>query len=235
MKKTERTYNLSDAVLLRYGNRIAEVIPEDFEAFKTFDTTFPDSYQADLKTSLASVMALKTDMVIVDEMAEKTQAVQEAMAACNSAFRTIKFFVNKAFPGNTAVHNQFGFNDIAKARRNHGTMLLFMGDFTKVTQSYRTALLEAGCSEGLLDSLPQLHQELQEAETAQELFKKERGLLTQQRVEKLNELYKLLTPVSEMAQIIYANDEARRARYSLPSPNASTPSSSNGADEVTDA
>ncbi len=228
MTKLIRVFNLQDAVLQQHGKNVSEVITEDIEQFKAFDSTFSESYPELLKTALDSVLGSSSDMVVIDEMAEKTQAVHDAMAACNTAFRTIQFFIKKAFPGNKAVHNQFGFNDIRKARQSQSNMLKFMNDFTRVTASYKTELITAGCSEPLIDSLPQLYANLQEAETAQELFKKERGLLTQERIEKLNELYRLLTPVNEMAQIIFADDEARRARYSLPSPKSST----NSADDL---
>ncbi|WP_430818051.1 hypothetical protein, partial [Carboxylicivirga marina] len=157
-----------------------------------------------------------------DEMTEKTQAVYDAAAGCNSAYRTIISFAVKAFADNKAVQNQFGANDINKVRKDHTRLVVFMGDLIKVVNKYREQLISAGCSELLIDSLPQLHSQLIEVKTAQELFKKERGIITQERVEKLNNLYDLLTPISEMAQIIFADDEARLARYLMPRPKSST-------------
>lgn len=228
MSKTERSYNLSDANLQQFSAVVGETLPKDIADFKHFDSTFPDTYPQTIKDALAEVQAIKTDMVIIDEMAEKTQAVNNAMGACNTSFRTIKFFVLKKFPGNVAIHNQFGFNDIRKVRNKHALMVVFMDDFIKVTNNYKTELVEAGCSETLIDNLPQQLDNLKQSNTDQEMFKKERGLITQDRIEKLNELYNCLVPVSQMAQIIYADDEARLARYRIPSPK----SASNSEDDL---
>lgn len=150
------------------------------------------------------------------------------MDACNGAFRSVKYFVLKAYPDNVAIHNQFGFNDIRKVRQNQGRMVIFMGDFIKVTDAHKEKLIEEGCNAALLDKLPSLLTDLQDSKTDQEVFKKERGVITQERIEKLNELYKLLVPISEMAQIIFADDEARLKSYLLPSPKSST----NSADDL---
>lgn len=222
MGKNDRAFNLNDATLQQHGSTVAKTLPQDADMFKAFDSTFAEDYPGLIDACLADVQSIKTDMVVIDEMSEKTEAVNNAMAECNTAFRTIKFFVAKAFPDNKAVQNQFGFNDIRKLRNNQTGMVVFMGDFIKVVSSYRNQLIAEGCSTELIDSLPLLHNKLKEAKTAQEMFKKERGIITQERVEKLNELYDLLAPISEMAQIIFADDEARLARYLMPRPKSST-------------
>ncbi|TRX65911.1 hypothetical protein [Carboxylicivirga sp. M1479] len=228
MSKNDRLFNVPDATLQQHGTSVATVLPNDLEKFKFFDSTFLDSYPDTIKAAIEEVKAIKTDMVIIDEMTEKTQAVYDSAAACNRAYRTITFFVLKAFSDNKAVQNQFGANDIGKLRKDNTRLVVFMGDLIKVVNKYRVELITAGCSEVVIDSLQQLHTKLSEAKTAQELFKKERGLITQDRVKKLNDLYELLVPISEMAQIIFADDEARMARYLLPRPKSST----NSADDL---
>jgi len=187
-----------------------------------------DSYPSTINEAVNVVTNMKTDMVVIDEMAERTLNVNNALAACNRGFRTVKFFVLKAFPDNKAIQNQFGLNDIRKIRNDQTGMVVFMGDLIQITTKHREALIAEGCSEALLDELQSLQKNLQDTKTAQEMFKKERGLKTQDRIEKLNELYNLLKPISEVAQIIYADDEARLARYLMPLPK----SSSNSEDDL---
>lgn len=228
MSKLERNFKLTDARLQQFGATVCETLPQDLLDFQAFDSTLPDNYADSIKAAIESIQTVKTDMVVIDEMAERTQAVNDDMAGCNTAFRTIKYFVMKCFPGNTAIHNQFGFNDIEKVRKNHARMLVFMRDFTGVTMQHKAKLVEAGCSEALVDSLPDLVSQLQNSKTEQEVFKKQRGLITQERVEKLNDLFDLLNPISDMAQIIYADDEARLNRYRFPTPK----SASNSVDDL---
>lgn len=222
MKKKARLFSFSDVVLMQHGAMVVKFLPEDLIDFIKFDSTFLPDYPAGIYTLISKLKTLKSDKVVIDEMTELTQTSNDALAACNRAFRTIGFFVSKVYKGNVAVQNQFGFNDIRAARQDHGRMIRFMDDLILVCKSYRQALIDGGCDEAVVDSLPTLRDQLQVAETRQEKFKKDRGLITQERVEKLNALYELLVPVSEMAQIMYADDPARLSRYTLPRPKSST-------------
>ncbi len=232
MSQNERQYNIPDADLLQHGKEVATVITEDLQDFKQFDATFQDEYPTSIQQAIDTVKAMKTDMLVIDEMAEKTSAVNEALSACNRAYRTVKYFVEKAFPGNRAIQNQFGFNDIAKYRTDATGMIVFMGDFISMVDKHKTELTSQGCNEQLLDSLSAVRDHLQATKIAQELFKKERGLITQERVEKLNELYRLLSPVSEVASIIYSDDQARLARYTFPRPKTTSKTPVEELDEV---
>ncbi|WP_372645244.1 hypothetical protein [Ancylomarina sp.] len=89
-------------------------------------------------------------------------------------------------------------------------------------------LVAQGCQETLIDKLFVDAQNLKAANIEHEKFKKERGVITQERVMLLNEVYKLVKPLSDMAQIIYNDDAAHLAKYSLPKPK----SSQNTADDL---
>ncbi len=221
MPKNERLFTVSDATLIEHADTVKASLPDDIAEFTSFDTTISAEYPNTIAAAIDAVLALKSDQVIIDEQVEKTQNVNEAMGQCTNAYRTVAFFVRKAFNGNRAVQNQFGLNDIEKVRNNQPRMILFMEELADTVQKYQADLVAAGCNEAVITSLPQKAEALRTANTEQEKFKKDRGLLTQERVEKLNELYKLLVPISEIAQIIYADDPARLARYMLPKPKGS--------------
>ena len=136
MSQNERQYNITDADLLQHGETVAVVIVEDIEDFTRFDTTIQGEYPTTIQKAIGAVKAIKTDMLVIDEMAEKTTAVNKALTDCNRAYRTIKYFVEKAFPDNRAIQNQFGFNDIAKYRADATGMIVFMGDFITIVSKY---------------------------------------------------------------------------------------------------
>ncbi len=77
----------------------------------------------------------------------------------------------------------------------------------------------------MIDSLPTLQQKLFEANNNQEMFKKERGKVTRERVEKINILYDHLKTISDIARIIYADNPAQLEKYLFPTPKSSTNSS----------
>lgn len=223
-----RLFNIPDANLIEFGEMVAEKLPEDIEELHNFDRTITEAYPASIRSAINEVKSIPTDQVIIDEMAALTKNVNDALAACNKCYRTISFFVRKAFPHNQSIQNQFGLNDIANVRYNDSKMILFFNDVAKVVNKYRTELVEAGCNDSVLESLDEIGNNLKNANTKQELFKKERGVITSQRVEKLNQLYNLLVPISQISQIIFSDDQARLASYVLPRPK----SSSNGPDDL---
>jgi hypothetical protein len=228
MSFNDRLFKMPEAHLLQHAEMVASMYPTDVVDFSAFDSTFTIDYAATIKNSINAVTALKSDQVVIDQMAEHTQHVLDAMGTCNSDYKTVAYFVRKAFKNNKAVQNQFGFNDIEKARSSQPKMILFMEEHAGTAAEHKVDLIAQGCNALLIDKLIVDAQNLKEANTKQEKFKKERGVITQDRVNLLNKVYLLVKPLSEIAQIIYNDDAARLAKYSLPKPK----SSQNSADDL---
>lgn len=226
MASIKRIYNFSDAILLEFAEHMVDALYLDIDLFTKFDSKFTPESVSDIRHSVDTVYSIKTDNVIRDELAELTQNVSVSLNDCNTCYRGIMYFVEKAFPGNMPVHNQFGKNDIAKAKTNQFPMVMFMENMEKMVSKYRNELIKVGCSESLIDSISEHKKTLLERNRLQESYKKERAVITQDRLVACNNLYKKLRPVSEMSKIIFANDPARLSKYSLPV--SKQPGSSNG-------
>jgi hypothetical protein len=225
MSLNDRLFKMPEAKLLEHAEVVARMYPTDVVSFTAFDSTFTIEYETTIKNAISAVTALKSDQVIIDEMAECTQHVLDAMGTCNTDYKTIAYFVRKAFKNNKAVQNQFGFNDIEKVRRSQARMVLFMEEHAGTATDHKAELVAEGCNEALIDQLLVDAQNLKEANIKQEKFKKERGVITQERVKLLNGVYLLVKPINDIAQIIYSDDAARLAKYSLPKPKSSQNSS----------
>lgn len=221
MSQNERQFKVPEATLLEYAEVVAEMFAIDAADFIAFDSTFTVEYGISIKNAVGAVTALKSDQVIIDQMAELTQNVLDAMSTCNTDYKTVAYFVRKAFKNNKAVQNQFGFNDIEKVRKSQPRMVLFMEEHAGTAMEHKTELVAQGCTETLIDKLLLDAQNLKLANIKQEKFKKERGVITQERVKLLNEVYMLLKPINDVAQIIYSDDAAQLAKYSLPKPKSS--------------
>ncbi len=222
MAKIYRDYNISDAILLEHSEGLVEVIDNNISEFTKFDTTIGSDYSASIKRSIDDVYGVKSDNVIVDEMSAKTDLLLSVLGECNKAYITIAFFVRKAFPGDRNMANIFGANDIANVRKNQERMVPFMHTLEKNVAEYRDALITAGCNETVINSLPELRNKLLRANNDQELFKNERNVHTRERIVRLNALYKKVVIISEIARIIFADNEPLLKRYRLPSPVGST-------------
>ena len=221
MSSNDRLFNFPDAELIQHAEVTMNTLPADIADFSVFDSTIQPDYQERIRQALTQCNTVKADLLVVNEQAELTQRVNNAMAACNTSFKTILFFAKKAFAGNVAVQKQFGIGRIEKIRKSQAKLVLFMETFVGVVQKYQGELTMAGCNLSVVMELPLQVDELKYANIEQEKSKKERPVITQERINYLNALYLVLKPVHEIAQVIYSDDPARLAKYSLPYPKSS--------------
>ena len=216
--KIRRKFNLKDAQFIEHSEVLAATLPGDLPAFTAFDSTIDSVYLTGLQQNILDVKAIPPDEVVVDEQAEHTLLVNQALNACNEDYKTVAYFVRKAFKSNPAIRNQFGLNDITGARKNQAEMVLFMESLAKTATKYSAQLIEAGCSESLITGLEARAATLHDANIAQEKFKDDRSLKTQTRVETLNKLYERLRPVYDSAVFIFADNPQKLRIYTLPKP-----------------
>lgn len=118
MSKNDREFNISDAVLLEHADTIAATLPDDMPEFTAFDSTITVEFIPQLQGVIADAKDFPTDDVLIDEMAEQTLRVEQVLNLCYEDYKTIAYFVRKAFADNPAIRNQFGLNDIEKARKS---------------------------------------------------------------------------------------------------------------------
>ena len=216
MSENVRVYNIPDADLQQAGELMVVALPDDNAAFTAFDSTITATYPASIRAALDQAKEVETNEKVVQELADLTAKLNEAHQNCYTAFLTIAYFVRKAFDKNPAMQKKFGLVEIRKAQGVQTRFIRFMQDLAKVAEQNKDALILAGCSPATIAGLTALAKALLDADVAQEKFKKDRGILTQDRIGYLNELYNLLKPIDEVAQIIYRNDAARMAKYMLP-------------------
>lgn len=216
MSKNNREYNIPDAELLEHAETIVVTLPFDMPAFTAFDSTLTAEYIPQLQVAIDDVKGFPTDDVVIDEMAEQTLLVDDAFNSCYDTYKTIAYFVRRAFPENEAIRNQFGLNDIERARKSQPQMVIFMESLARTAAKYQDQLIEAGCKLELITGLPQKAEALSQANIAQEKFKNDRAINTQARVLMLNHVYRLLQPLHDAAAIIYRYDPARYAIYTMP-------------------
>ena len=215
MSTNDRLYNYTDAAMIQHAETVNVSLTEDIADFTSFDSTVTETYPTSITSTLTEIKAIKSDQVVIDEMAALTEATTQKMQECSKSYNVIAYFARKVFASSPAVQNQFGLNDYKKINRNQPKMVLFMYSLASTAASYATELVAAGCNQSEIDKLPTLASELKDADTAQEKFKKDRNLITQNRVIKLNELYKSMVQLSDIAQIIYVDNQAKLAKYLL--------------------
>ncbi|MBS3915388.1 MAG: hypothetical protein KG003_12915 [Bacteroidetes bacterium] len=189
---------------------------EDKSRFDEFDTDFRDPFAENWLTAIAECEAELQDVSIVSQMTNLTEGVAEKMEQCRTAYQELKFFVEKAFPNNKPVWNEFGYAKYDSARQSQAQMVQFMQEAHTVARKYKDQLTAKNYPEGKIELLLTLKQELDAANTQQEMFKGGRPTLTQTRITKLNTAWEITVKVCRAGKIIFIDDKAKYDRYALP-------------------
>lgn len=219
MSKTEekvRNYSGSDADMIQASRVMHGLFVEDKSAFTNFDNGFTDPYAENWLQKIEAGTDVIQDSLYLSNQAELTKNVELKMTECRDFFQMMKYFIEKAFPDRKEIWTQFGVNDYEKARVSETKMIQFLGVLHKTATEFSAELIAAGFSQEKIDKIELLQKELINADYEQELSKKKRPAVTQERIEKLNECYQLMQKVSKAGKIIFANNRAKFDQYLMP-------------------
>jgi hypothetical protein len=215
-KELLRTYGIADADMLELAKTKQGFMSEDKPKFTEFDNDFKDPYAANWLAAITECEQDLKDDSVVWQMTNLTQTVEAKMEQCRTAYQALKFFVEKAFPNNQPVWNEFGYAKYDSARKSQAQMIQFMQEVYSIATKYSAQLIEKNYTQAKIDALLTLKQELDTANNEQELFKGGRPTLTQARILNLNNVWKITVTVCRAGKIIFVDDKAKYARYTLP-------------------
>jgi len=218
LEKVERQYGVRDDVMLDAGDRFHlqyETDKSDFEGYNI--VMYPLTYAAGFHTKIDAVRVYDRDELVVDEQVEETVTVESKLKDCGEYFRKMKPMIKSIFPGNTAVWNQFGFNDFDECRNSQGKTIIFMDTFFKAATNHSAALIAGGFTAPQIAMSKTLADALREDEAEQEYAKKERPLKTQTRINLYNEVWFEMQKINRSSKAIYMSNYAKLNQYELPS------------------
>lgn len=107
-KEIKRIYSGSDAGMLEKSKTIRGCFLEDKADFIAYDSLFSDPFISMLNQKVEGAENIIQDNSIIDQQVQLTNAVNSAMEGCKNHFQTMKRFIERAFPNNKAVWNEFG-------------------------------------------------------------------------------------------------------------------------------
>lgn len=211
-----RIYSFTDSDLIQSSRVMQGLFMEDKNAFIGFDANFADPFGENWLVRINALGDITEDSIHVGELTEATTKVMDLMGECKIHYQTIRYFVERAYPGKKEIWTQFGFNDYDEARKSETKMVKFLGIMHKTVLNYKNDLIAVGLTQTNIDKIKTLQTDLTNADYEQELLKKKRPALTQERIVKLNECFEQMQRVSKAAKIIFINNYAKYNQYLLP-------------------
>ena len=88
-----------------------------------------------------------------------------------------------------------------------------MNQFHKTAVKYSAQLIAQGFTQTKIDEIGSIKTALDAANQKHEAFKKDRGVLTQERVGKLNTAWQRMQDVCNAAKYVYPENYAKQTRY----------------------
>lgn len=215
-KQSRRAFSITDAEMFEAQKTKRGFFIEDQAEFENFDTDFKTPFEADWLTAIDNAETILQDETLTDQLTQLTNAVEKEMRNCRDKFQDSKYFIEKTFPDNVPVWNEFGYNNYDDARRYQIKMIQFMKNFSLVATKYKTLLIAKGYTQPKIDEIETFRAALDTANQNQELFKGNQPVSTQERINVYNELWDILVKVCTAGKRIFKNDFAKLQRYLLP-------------------
>lgn len=215
-KEKIRIYNGSDADMIEASRVMHGLFQEDLSAFTNFDPVFSADFAAIWLSKINIASGIVNDIQPLGELSNLTRLVEEKLEECREYFQYVKYFIEKAFPGQSEMWTQFGLNDYMASRKSETKMIQLLGILYKGMIRYQTELNAVGLSKTKIEQASELQTQLTSVNFDQEIAKKKRPTLTQERITALNDCFEYMQKVSRAGKIIFAKDYAKYNQYLLP-------------------
>jgi len=213
----KRDFATSDAFMLQFSETMRLGFIDDQGEFVTRDPDFDNPFETDWQSAIVLAESHLSDEAVTAQLMQLTDMVNDQMVRCRHAFQDMKPFVKKAFPNNSAVWKEFGFDAYGKIDKSQLGMVQFMFDVHEVATKYSGILSSSNFTPAMTGELLVRANALKAANSAQEVFKKSIPTLTRNRIVDLNAVWNTyVRPVAETGKLIFRSDYAHYQKYLLP-------------------
>ena len=216
MKTSQHTSKgISQSRQLEISKNIHQSFKTDLARFTAFDPELSPDYSNQLIHKIGEVEAIPADYVLLAQQMQETQKVITFSNSAIAAVRTIRYYVEKAFPGDHLHLYEFGYPELKKVINTQSKLILFLKNFVVTLNKYKTVLLQKGLSQTTIDEITHLSTDLDTANIKQEQAKKARYIATGNRVKAYDELWKLTATIAKAGKLIFEDDPDNQHNYIL--------------------
>lgn len=208
-----RNYPGSDANLAETARATHALLSIDLPQFTAFDSTITTAFVTQFLTAINAADVVVADSAVIDQQVQKTEIVITNMENAKNKYNDVKYFVSKAFPNSAGTQGEFGLNDYENARKSSPKMIQFLDEMHKAAVKYQTQLVAKGFSAAAIAEIQTIRTALLTANTNQEVFKKQRPKLTEDRIKVLNTCYDFVAQINAAGQLVFRNDFAKQNQY----------------------
>jgi len=212
-----RNFKYSDEVLLQFASTVSGHLVTDLAAFTAFDPDLNQAKKDTLDATLNKALVEGGDELQVASLGDRTEKVLDEMQNSRALFNQLRYWVIKSFPRRKAIQRQFGIGRFGSVTSSQPRMVEFMHELAETTKQYEQELIAVGTDKDLLEEVDKQASLLMEANQAQEQHKGTRTVDTEDRVERLNQIFDALRSFNNAAEFVFFSEPAKRELYRPPS------------------
>ena len=216
-KQVQRKFKVRDDVMLSEADTFQgmyEADKADFEAYN--NVIFHAGFGAGFLALINSARKFLTDNVVMYTQAEETAEFSAKHKECCAFYQYIKPEIEYIFPNNEAVWNQFGFNDYQTVYRTKWKMTMFMNLLFETATHYSAELIAGGFAAAKIARIETLANELESEQLDKDEKKKERPVITSERITLYNEVWAVVKTINSASKAVYMGNYAKLKQYQLP-------------------
>ncbi|WP_379965098.1 hypothetical protein [Epilithonimonas sp. UC225_85] len=205
-----REFHLTDAVLKQKADEFINLLDRDIAEFT--DRGYTPAKKTEFTNARNAVDNFPSDEQLEAIKIDLTTKKEAARSALEKTMRTILNMAENVFGFGSAKHKEFGASDVS---RQSDSELVRNAKIMSVTAAkYLTNLASEGLTAAKITTLTSQKDTLDLAIDAQAKGISDRDVATEDRIEVLNILYRLLTKYAGIGQdIFYETDEAKYNDY----------------------
>ncbi len=216
-QQTNRQYHLADDQLIVHLGLAKDNFTKHHSSFAEFNSVlFHPAYPSDLEASITAAKNTVSDAFIVKAQAKETADVKEISKVLEKSLRMLSFNVRAAFEDTPSILKEFRLTAISEFTINPDTFIGFGKDVLGVVNKYKVELLEVGMKEDLITTIQAQLRELDKQRREQMEAIQARPVLTKDRIDTMNNLWKHLVDLRDASDIVFDESPEIRALFALP-------------------
>ncbi len=212
-KKFNKTYDevLTQAFLFKSEFELDQSIFEDFSS------RFAEPFAENFSELIEIADDIPTSDDDLNTQTELSHQLELKMEECRAHYQKLLLHIDFAWPNDDSKPKIFGSNLYPEARRVPAKFVDLLQEAYRDTNSdeYKSTLINAGFTESNIERIDELANELQGKLNAQHAFIKRTASRTNERTTAFNNVWEVMTQISNAAKLIFKDNPAKYEFYLL--------------------
>jgi len=180
-------------------------------------TPLADPFAAEWGNAITTAREILPDYVSVAGKSSVTDTLEGQMEKGRNAFQVLILYIQLAYPDNAAVLRLMGKSQYDTARKNQLKLpVLLQSTYIQASKTkYKTALIAKGMKEVEIEAVKTIADSIMAQIAAQEKSKKDRSIVSTERILAMNAVWEKIALVSQCAKLVFQDNATLYSMFLL--------------------